>query len=386
MTMKLIKAAESGDIAALEKRLTAGDDIGFVQKGTGFTALTVALHCSHFDAGQWLIDSGSPLDAICNVMGWTPAGWAASNGQEQALQMLKDAGADLDKTQDAQGRTPYLIAVDFGKWDAVRWFWTAGVDLQRRDARGMTAHDLLVSSQRQVPPDLLARTTLDAAKAPARSAAASPLDGIQPWPDEAWVQLHWPEDFPALPAQYSEKAVANGTDKGFFDEAFHQTMAESLAPALASPTAAVRSWAWTQSHWEREAREAVEALLGDDLPPYIAEYQRQMVGGAMIRHAFLHPRARRAHPARLPDLVSIHEDLQLLHVQPDGANKVVVAALAHRPLQADASDAQWLQLLKDLQELRFTVVCSKKGKVQHWRVDAVEMRMYGSQTVWSTLL
>ena len=111
-----------------------------------------------------------------------------------------------------------------------------------------------------------------------------------------------------------------------------------------------------------------------------------MVGGAMIRHAFLHPRARRAHPARLPDLVSIHEDLQLLHVQPDGANKVVVAALAHRPLQADASDAQWLQLLKDLQELRFTVVCSKKGKVQHWRVDAVEMRMYGSQTVWSTLL
>ena len=386
MTMKLLKAAEAGDIAAMEKRLAAGDDIRFAQKGMGLNALTTALHCGNFAAGQWLIDNSSPLDDLCQVMGWTSAGWAASNGQEQALQMLKAAGADLDKTADAQGRTPYLIAVDFGKWDAVRWFWTAGVDLQRRDARGMTAHELLVSSQREVPPDLLAHTAADATAATPRAAAASPLDGVQPWPDEEWVQLHWPEDFPALPAQYSEKAVADGTDKGFFEEAFHQTIAQSLAAALASPTAAVRSWVWTQSHWEREAREAVDALSGDDLPPYIAEYQRQLVGGSMIRHAFLHPRARRAHPARLPDWVSIHEALHLLYVQPDGANKVVIAALAHRPLPDEASEAQRLQLLKDLQELRFTVACSKKGKLQHWRVDAVEMRMHGSQTAWSRLL
>lgn len=390
MTMKLLKAAENGDIAALEKRLLAGDDIGFVQKGTGLNALTTALHCGNLDAAQWLIENSSPLDELCKVMGWTAAGWAASNGQEQGLQMLKEAGADLDKTQDAKGRTPYLIAVDFGKWDAVRWFWSADVDFLRRDARGMTAHDLLLSSQREVPPDLLERAAADAAKTPDRSAAANPFDGVQPWPDEPWAQLHWPEDFPALPAQYDEKAVADGTDKGFFDEAFHQTMAEGLAPALASPTAAVRSWVWTQSHWEREAREAVDALSEDDLPAFIAEYQRQMVGGAMIRHAFLHPRARRAHPARLPDWVSIHEELQLLHVQPQGANKVEVAALAHRPLSAGADQVQRLKLLEDLQELRFTVMCSKTGKakdkMQSWRVDAVEMRIYSSQSVWTRLL
>ena len=387
MTQKLLKAAEAGDVAALKKRLAAGDDIRFVQKGMGFNALIMAVYGGHQEAAQCLIEYSSPLDEVCQVSGWTCAGWAASNGQVQLLQMLKDAGADLDKTQDDKGRTPYLIAVDFGKWDAVRWFWTENVDLQRRTSQGMTAHDLLVSSRREVPPDLLQRTAADAAAAPAQSAsAADPFDRVQPWPEEAWPQLQWPRDFPALAAQYSEKAVADGSEKACFDDDFHAAMAESLASAFASPTAAVRSWVWTQSHWERESRKAVEPLEGDDLPPYIAEYQRQMAGGAMIRHAFLHPKARRAYPARLPDFVSILPELCLLEVQPEGANKVEVTALAHRVLPDDASTSDRLKVLHDMQELRFTVRRSKRGQAQQWRVDAVAMKIYGSQAAWSALL
>lgn len=147
----------------MEKRLAAGDDIRYAKKDVGLNALTTAAHCWHFEAAKWLLEQGSPVDEVCMVMGWTAAGWAASNGQEQVLQMLKEAGADLEKTQDAKGRTPYLIAIDFGKWDAVRWFWTSGAKVQVRDSAGLSAHDLLLSRGRVVPPDVLERTAADAA-------------------------------------------------------------------------------------------------------------------------------------------------------------------------------------------------------------------------------
>ena len=47
MTQKLLKAAEAGDVAALKKRLAAGDDIRFVQKGMGFNALIMAVYGGH---------------------------------------------------------------------------------------------------------------------------------------------------------------------------------------------------------------------------------------------------------------------------------------------------------------------------------------------------
>lgn len=386
MTLKLLKAAEAGDIAAMEKRLAAGDDIRFVRKGLGQSALMLAIDRGNVEAAQWLIEHGSPLDDACDVMGWTSAGWAAVNGPAQTLQMLRNAGADLEKTQDAQGRTPYLLAVDYGQWDLVRWFWTAGVDLQGRDGRGMTAHDLLVGSRRDVPADLLERTAAEAAAGPAQPAAVNPFDNVQPWPDEPWAQLRWPEDFPALGSQYNIAEVSEGADRSFFDESFHATMAAGLASAQASPTAAVRSWVWTQSRWEKESREALEPLWGDDLPPYVAERQRQLLGEAMIRNAFLHPKARRPYPLRLPDFVRVHEEMLLQYVQAEGANKVEVLVLAHHPLPANASEADRLALLAQLQQLCFTVRATKSGKTLLWRVDSAKMRRYGCDSEWERFL
>jgi len=166
MSMKLLKAAEQGDIAALELRLKDGDDIAYVQKSTGLNALITALNCGNDAAAQWLVEQGSPLDQVSLTTGMTATAWAAFNGRTEMLQALRQAGADLDKTGDDKGRTPYLIAVDHGAWEAVRWFWSTGVDLRRRDAQGRNAHDLLVQSGRDVPGDLLERTAAHAAVPP----------------------------------------------------------------------------------------------------------------------------------------------------------------------------------------------------------------------------
>ena len=380
MSMKLIKAAEEGNVAVIKKRLAAGDDIRFAQKGTGFNALIMAVYAGQMEAVRCLIDESSPLDDLSNVLGWTALGWAASHGHVQALQMLKDAGADLEKNADERNRTPYLVAIDFGKWDAARWFWTAGADLQVKDGRGMSAHDLLTSTTRPVPADVMQHAAKDAAVAPVPQVSVSPLDDVQAWPDEPVAQVRWPEDFPPLAPQFSVQAVAEGSEKSCFDESFHAALAQVLAPALASPTAAVRSWVFTQSHWEKTSRETMEPLRGDDLPPYIAEHRRQMVGGAMIRHAFLYPRARRAQQRGLPDVVRIRGELLLQYVQAQGANKVEVAVLARPPLAADASEREQLQALERVQELCFTVMRSgKKGQTPKWRVDALKMRNYGSK-------
>ena len=386
MSMKLIKAAEEGNIAAIKKRLAAGDDIRFVQKGTNFNALIMAVYAEQVDAVGCLLDHSSPLDDI-STTGWTALGWAASHGDLPVLQMLKDAGADLEKHQDKTGRTPYLVALDYGKWDAVRWFWTAGVDLQCRDSLGMNAHDILVGTTRDVPADVMERAAKEAASAPQPEVSVSPLDDVQAWPDEPIAQLHWPTDFPPLAPQFDNEAVGKGLEKACFDESFHTAIAEALAPALASPTAAVRSWVWTQSRWEKESREVMEPLEGDDLPPYIAEYWRQMVGGATIRQAFVHPRARRAQSQGLPNGVRIRGELLLQYVQPAGTNKVEVAVLARPAVPEGSSKAEELRALERMDELRFIVVNSgKKGQPQAWRVDALKMRSFGYKDWYSETL
>lgn len=163
MTMKLLKAAEKGDIAAMQQRLAAGDEIAYVQKSTGLNALITALNCGNDEAACWLVEQGSPLDQVSQNTGYTATAWAAFNGRTEVLDVLRQAGADLDLTGDARGRTPYLLAVDYGSWEAVRWFWASTANLQRKDTQGRNAHDLLLQGGRDVPADVLERTATYAA-------------------------------------------------------------------------------------------------------------------------------------------------------------------------------------------------------------------------------
>ena len=91
--MKLLKAAEKGDITALELRLKDGDDIAYVQKSTGLNALITALNCGNDAVAQWLVEHGSPLDQVSLETGMTATAWAAFNGRTEMLQVLRQACA-----------------------------------------------------------------------------------------------------------------------------------------------------------------------------------------------------------------------------------------------------------------------------------------------------
>lgn len=90
--MKLLKAAEQGDIAALELRLKDGDDIAYVQKSTGLNALITALNCGNDAAARWLVEQRQPAGSGELTTGMSATAWAAFNGRTEMLQVLRQAG------------------------------------------------------------------------------------------------------------------------------------------------------------------------------------------------------------------------------------------------------------------------------------------------------
>jgi uncharacterized protein len=105
--------ALEGDVAGIQERLAAGDDIAHAD-AQGFTALHFAAQQSQVDAVAALLAAGAPVDAL-DRFGNTPLWRAVFNdrGRSGVVGLLLGAGADPD-IANASGVSPRALAERMG--------------------------------------------------------------------------------------------------------------------------------------------------------------------------------------------------------------------------------------------------------------------------------
>jgi len=103
----LMRAAWSGDIAAVKVELEAGADVN-ARSNTGSTALLAATLKSHDEIVDLLLGHGAEVDGR-NTPGNTPLMVAVRNGDVAIVRLLLRNGADINVT-NKRGESPFSIA------------------------------------------------------------------------------------------------------------------------------------------------------------------------------------------------------------------------------------------------------------------------------------
>ena len=162
----LQRAAESGDVAEIDRLIRAGADLeaSSPQVYQGATALEIALDFSQPEAAQLLLDRGASIaggigtdalvlaardgeDAIVgellarkvSPLGTAALAMAARYGHASTIQKLVAAGALVDEPRaDDHHYTPLVYACQEGRLDAARALLDAGARIDVRDDEGAT--------------------------------------------------------------------------------------------------------------------------------------------------------------------------------------------------------------------------------------------------------
>jgi ankyrin repeat protein len=155
----LFDAAQSGNLAALQKAIDGGTSVNAAESGSGLTLLMWAARRNHADEVEWLLAHGADLEARsgygtalgatlsvgdaadmvrlllahgadpngCAQNGYTPLMCAATDGDAASAGMLIRAGARVD-VRDRDGNTALALARELGHDEVVRLLLAAGAD------------------------------------------------------------------------------------------------------------------------------------------------------------------------------------------------------------------------------------------------------------------
>lgn len=107
---ELLKASQSGDLAATKKAIAAGANVN-AMSGNGISAIMYAAGKGHTDIVRLLLKAGANPN-LAGTTNITPLMCAAMYGRHDAVQMLLAAGAKKDVTDD-KGNTAYTYAAKF---------------------------------------------------------------------------------------------------------------------------------------------------------------------------------------------------------------------------------------------------------------------------------
>ena len=141
---RLLKAAEKGDVPALEKQLAAHADANTVNTW-GETPLMLAAKNGHTEAVRLLIEGGARVD-LQDHSGNTALIWAARKDHTAAIDLLLEAGANINKG-DKYNNTPLIWAVLSRHEKSVSLLIDRGAYIDQRNKWGNTAPDLAAKNQ-----------------------------------------------------------------------------------------------------------------------------------------------------------------------------------------------------------------------------------------------
>jgi ankyrin repeat protein len=150
----LVKAADSGNTALVERLLAAGADVN-AKDNYGDTALIAAADDGHTDIVERLLAAGADVNAQNND-GRTPLIAAAKGGNinpwddEDYIRVARERSTDIVRrllavqgikvnAQNKDGETALTIAALFSNADIVRLLLAAGADVNAKNKDGMTA-------------------------------------------------------------------------------------------------------------------------------------------------------------------------------------------------------------------------------------------------------
>lgn len=136
LTMNIIEAASSGDLAAVEEALAQGADI-HAQDARGQTALIAAAYGNHLDVARRLIELGADV----NVQDRTQQSAyliTTADGYLELLNMTLAAGADVHSTDSFNG-TGLIRAADRGHVEIIKRLLETDIKIDHVNRLGWTA-------------------------------------------------------------------------------------------------------------------------------------------------------------------------------------------------------------------------------------------------------
>jgi ankyrin repeat protein len=132
----LVRAADAGDLAAVERLLADGADVD-ERDGRGRTAVTAAAMHEHVEVVRRLIDAGADVD-LQDADRNNPLLLCGENGNVELLRAVLRAGPDLTRT-NRFGGTALIPASDRGHVETVRVLLGTDIAVDHVNRLGWTA-------------------------------------------------------------------------------------------------------------------------------------------------------------------------------------------------------------------------------------------------------
>ncbi len=112
----------------------------------GYTPLMMALHWSHSDIAESLLDGGAIPTEGGPIWG-SALSIAARDGQANIINRLIRAGAKIDSAEAWSGRTALHEAVMYRNYEAIEALISAGANVRVHDKDGKTPDELAPSDK-----------------------------------------------------------------------------------------------------------------------------------------------------------------------------------------------------------------------------------------------
>jgi ankyrin repeat protein len=132
---ELHRAADRGDVAAVQALLAVGADVN-VRDYFNQTPLHYAAAAGHKDVAELLLASGADVDVV-DRWAETPLYYAVDGGYKDVVELLLTRGAGIHM-KDTRGRTPLHAAISYDNDEIVEMLIAKGANVNAEDPAGMT--------------------------------------------------------------------------------------------------------------------------------------------------------------------------------------------------------------------------------------------------------